>query len=265
MRVLNADCIPIHAGINDESYDLIFTDPPYGITDCRWDKLADWAWLDHCIRIAKPHAPVIITTQQPFTTDVINHARRFFRHEIIWDRVNISGFLNANRMPMRRHENILVFAKGSANYYRDNSTNGKPRRSHGGRVKSECYRQNGWECLAARTETRPPCLSSIIAYSSRSDRLRNPNFKHPTMKPIALCRLLLERYSKPGDSILDPFAGIASIGVACLQLNQLHPNLPPRSYLGIELDKENFAIATKRLHHYTTTPIQTTPPATPPQ
>jgi DNA modification methylase len=62
---------------------------------------------------------------------------------------------------------------------------------------------------------------------------------HPNQKPVALLEYLIEKLTKPGDTILDPFMGSGSTGVACVQTG--------RNFIGIEIDKGYFAIAKKRI------------------
>jgi len=63
---------------------------------------------------------------------------------------------------------------------------------------------------------------------------------HPTQKPLALMKWVLENYTQPNDTILDPFMGSGTTGVACVQTG--------RNFIGIEIDPTYFAIAEKRIH-----------------
>jgi site-specific DNA-methyltransferase (adenine-specific)/modification methylase len=70
--------------------------------------------------------------------------------------------------------------------------------------------------------------------------LRNGwNREHPTEKPIGLMKWCIEKVSNPGDTILDPFMGSGTTGVACMQLG--------RNFIGIEISPEYYAIAEKRI------------------
>lgn len=62
---------------------------------------------------------------------------------------------------------------------------------------------------------------------------------HPTQKPSELCQILIEQFSNPNEIILDPFMGSGSTGVACIKTG--------RRFIGFELDKQYFEIATKRI------------------
>jgi site-specific DNA-methyltransferase (adenine-specific) len=69
---------------------------------------------------------------------------------------------------------------------------------------------------------------------------RTGNKNHPTEKPVDLNEYLLSKFSDEGQTILDPFMGSGTTGVACKNLN--------RNFIGIELDKEYYEIAKKRIY-----------------
>ena len=62
---------------------------------------------------------------------------------------------------------------------------------------------------------------------------------HPTQKPIALMSLLIEKFTKPGQTVFDPYMGSGTTGVACMNLG--------RNFIGCEIDPGYFAIAEKRI------------------
>ena len=65
------------------------------------------------------------------------------------------------------------------------------------------------------------------------------NRLHPCQKPVSIFEPIIETYSKPGDLILDPFAGSASVAFAARRLD--------RHYLAIELDEGYYQVAQRRL------------------
>lgn len=69
------------------------------------------------------------------------------------------------------------------------------------------------------------------------ERLINP--KHPTQKPVSVLEHIIKIASNEHDTVLDPFMGVGSTGVACKNLN--------RNFIGIEINKEYFAAAQKRI------------------
>ena len=117
MELLNGDCLEVMKSIPDKSVDMVLCDLPYGTTACKWDNVIPfepmWEQYD---RITKKNAAILLFSAQPFTTDLICSNRKNFRYEIIWQKTQASGFLNANKMPLRAHENILVFYKNLPTY-----------------------------------------------------------------------------------------------------------------------------------------------------
>lgn len=104
--------------IPDKHFDLLVTDPPYNKTKNKWDVIIDlpsmWQQLQ---RVVKDDGAFIFTSSQPFTTDLINSNRDNFRYDLIWEKSIATGFLNANRMPLRGHEIILVFYRRMPVYH----------------------------------------------------------------------------------------------------------------------------------------------------
>lgn len=116
--IYNEDCFDImEQQFEDKSIDLILTDPPYGITNCKWDKKIDLERMFCAFnRIIKDHGVILVTATQPFATDVINANRKYFRYDWVWEKTMAVGFANCRRMPLRAHESILVFYKKLPTY-----------------------------------------------------------------------------------------------------------------------------------------------------
>lgn len=111
------DCLKLMHDLPEKSVDLILCDPPFGTTAIKWDKpLPFEAMWQHYERIIKDNGAIVLFSSQPFTTDLIISNRKLFRYEIIWKKTMGQGFLNANKMPLRFHENILVFYKKLPTY-----------------------------------------------------------------------------------------------------------------------------------------------------
>lgn len=117
MTILNGDCLELMKGIPDGSVDMILADPPYGTTQNKWDSVIplDQMW-EQFKRITKKNAAICIFSQMPFTAELVSSNRKMFRYEWIWQKPQATGFLNANRMPMKAHENICVFYRALPAY-----------------------------------------------------------------------------------------------------------------------------------------------------
>ena len=245
MELLNGDCLEVMKSIPDKSVDMVLCDLPYGTTACKWDNVIPfepmWEQYD---RITKKNAAILLFSAQPFTTDLICSNRKNFRYEIIWQKTQASGFLNANKMPLRAHENILVFYKNLPTY---NPIKTSVNRKDIGRAKKPHLarlQQYGKESMMSTiwVETGLRYPTDVIKFSSWNGSLFGKNVshvKHPTAKPVDLLEYLIKSYSNPGDTILDNCMGSGSTGVACVNTN--------RDFIGIELDDNYFSIAKDRI------------------
>ena len=113
------DCLELMKDIPDGSVDMILCDLPYGTTKCKWDSIipSDKLWEQY-ERLIKDNGAIVLTGSQPFTSKLIMSNLDLFRYEWIWDKVQPTGALQAKKMPMKLHENILVFYKKLPTYNR---------------------------------------------------------------------------------------------------------------------------------------------------
>ena len=200
--------------------DMILTDPPYGITDLEWDKEPNLQIMfDNYKAICAEPAAILSFGAQPFITDLIYAARKFFRHEIIWKKTMASGYLNAKKAPLRIHENIVCFSFGPLPYYpvkvKVQEATGRVRKnkarhgSHYGDFGPSTYIEDG---------TR--YITDVIEYSNWNGALFGNTenaVMHPTQKPVGLLCLLLQMYSQTGNAIFDGFGGSGSTLIAAEQ------------------------------------------------
>lgn len=211
---------------------MILTDPPFGTTSRNeWDNVLpmDTIWQE-IKRIRTDNAPTLLFSQLPFAADLIESNRKEYRYDWIYYKSLALGFLNANRMPMRAHEEVLVFYKRLPKY-NPQFTDGEP------------YFK-GW-CEPNTTDNYGTEKGHM---SSNPDGKRYPRdvlegFSqqrgyHPTQKPTDMLRYLIRTYTDEGDTVLDYTMGSGSTCVAALQEG--------RKCIGIELDKNYYDIAVKR-------------------
>lgn len=216
--------------------DAIICDPPYGTTACTWDKIIDFTEMWKRIeQIIKPNGVVILFSAQPFTAKLINSNHKFFRYEYIWEKNRVTNFLNAKKMPMRKHENILVFYKKLCTYNPQNLIKlEKPLNKNGGN-KSTVYRETKANSYKQEYTNYP---HSILKFDCVSN-----NFLHPTEKPVALLEFLIKTYTNEEETVLDFAAGSFSCAEACINTN--------RNFIGIELNETYFERGKKRLENKT--------------
>ena len=134
MDLYNDDCFNVFPKLKDKSIDLFVLDLPYGQTACKWDSCIDltkmWVQIK---RIMKPNAVILFYCTTKFGYKVIQSNEKWFRYDLIWKKSRKVGFLSANKMPLRQHENIYVFSDDN-NDDLDNSRN-KELRSYAEKVK----------------------------------------------------------------------------------------------------------------------------------
>lgn len=132
MDLYNDDCFNIFSNIEDKSIDLFVLDLPYAnkkfgnCTACKWDTPIDlkemWKEIK---RIMKPNATIVHFCNTKFGFALIESNPKWFRYDLIWKKSKKVGFLSANKMPLRQHENIYIF-KDNQGTYNPQKTEGKP-------------------------------------------------------------------------------------------------------------------------------------------
>jgi site-specific DNA-methyltransferase (adenine-specific) len=230
------DCLELMKDIPNESIDMILADLPYGTTQNKWDVIIplDKLWEQY-ERIIKENGMICLTSAEPFTSTLITSNKKMFKYDLIWDKKLSSGFLNAKRMPLRRHEQILCFYKKLPTYNPEMVTRGKVRKK-GITTETGKHTSNYGEFKNSVVENNEYYPTSIIEVSNanRKDKL------HPTEKPVALLEYLIKTYTNEGETVLDNTMGSGTTGVACVNTN--------RNFIGMELDDKYFEIAKARIN-----------------
>lgn len=226
------DCIIGMQSLPDKSIDLILCDLPYGTTVCKWDSIIPFEalWKEYN-RIIKDNAAIVLFGSEPFTSFLICSQIKLFRYDLIWDKQKGCDFLNANRKPLKSHENILVFYKKSPTYNKQYWYSTPYKKINGNKKHSSVY----GDCHNVDTESldgkRNPL--SILSFARDGTRV------HPTQKPVALLEYLIKTYTNEGDIVLDNAFGSGSTLVAAINTN--------RHYIGFETDEQYFDIACERV------------------
>lgn len=223
------DCLELMKDIPDGSVDLILTDPPYGTTACKWDSVINldlmWAQLK---RIIKPNGAVVMTAAQPFTSVLVTSNLQMYRYNLVWRKSIATGFLDAKRRPLRKHEDICVFSKKQT-VYNPQFTEGDPYSTNPKAPPTGIYGKH----------KRVPTKNNGQRYPLSVLDFKNERGLHPTQKPVSLLEYLIKTYTDEDETVLDFTMGSGSTGVACVNTG--------RSFIGMELDPDYFKIAQDRI------------------
>ena len=241
-KIYNEDCLEGMKRIPDGSVDMILCDLPYGTTLNKWDTIIPFGPLwEQYERIIKDNGAIVLTASQPFTTKLIGSNLDLFRYELIWDKTFGRQPQLANIQPMKRHENVLVFAKrgyGKITYNPQKEPLEKPYHSKG--ASNNSGSRNGHKLglkKVAKTYTHKT-PTTILKFKPPSNSIT----VHSTQKPVALFEYLIKTYTNEGETVLDNCMGSGTTAIACLNTN--------RNFIGFELDKEYFDVATKRIEEH---------------
>ncbi|MGM1358806.1 DNA-methyltransferase [Bacillus cereus group sp. BceL297] len=238
-QVFNMDCLEGMKMIPDKSVDMILCDLPYGTTACKWDSIIpfDLLWQQY-ERIIKDNGAILLTASQPFTTKLIASNMKLFRYEWIWKKGNhVTGFPNANRMPLKNHENVLVFYKKLPKYYpQDLILLDKPIRKKEIRNMKVFGKRNNESLNNVYVKKYTNYPKSVIDFP------RDSKTFHPTQKPVALFEYLIKTYTKEGETVLDNCMGSFTTAIACINTK--------RNYIGFEMDEEYWNLGNERVNKH---------------
>ena len=256
VKLYNGDCLDVMKDIPDKSVDMVLCDLPYGVLNksnrsAKWDNVIPFEplWKQY-ERIIKDNGAILLFCQGMFTAKLMASNEKLWRYNLVWDKCGVTGFLNANRMPLRCHEDIAVFYK-SLPIYNPQMEEGMPNHPRGSGVGKDKKTNS---CYGKHKETE---IDYGVENGIDKNASVNPNEKfprsiirikkeheakvyHPTQKSVDLLEYLIRTYSNEGDTVLDNTMGSGSTGVACVNTN--------RNFIGIELDENYFKIAEQRIN-----------------
>lgn len=238
-EIYNEDCLEGMKRIPDGSVDFICTDLPYGITAAPFDKQIPFEPMwEQFKRVTKHNAAIALFSQMPFGAELIMSNRKMFRYKWCWLKNCGTGFLNAKKMPLKAHEDVLIFYQQLPTY--------NPQKFFGKPWKRDC--------LTGSKNYQMFRNGSLEQHGESADGSRFPldtiKFKtpyaggkgdksHPTQKPTDLLEYLIKTYSNEGETVLDATMGSGSTGVAAINTG--------RNFIGFELEQNFFDIARKRI------------------
>lgn len=230
-ELYRGDCLDVMKDIPDCSVDMVLTDPPYGTTACKWDSIIPlepmWEQLK---RIIKPNGAIVMTASQPFTTTLIGSNMKMFKYCWVWDKKKGGNIQSLKWQPYKVHEDVVVFCDGAVKYYPIKT----PQKERTGKTYSS-GEANGIKNYGDVRTYRDKHPKSILEVSNANQKGKT----HPTQKPVALMEYLIKTYTNDGETVLDFTMGSGTTGVACGNTG--------RKFIGIELDRDYYHIARKRI------------------
>ena len=272
------DCLEIMKKIPDKSVDMVLCDLPFGITKNSWDleipledyvvvgekklnkndyymlnslngmtkKEIDLLWKinkidglwSHYDRIVKDNGAILLFGQDKFTAKLVMSNMKYHRYNLVWDKVLKSGFLNANKMPLKQHEDICVLYKKSPIYNPQKFEGEKPCNSSGTRLASE-YKNNNYGAFENIDNTKKHGKMKYPTTVLKFEKPHSSVSVHPTQKSTQLLEWLIKTYTDEGMTIMDNTMGSGSCGVASMNTN--------RKFIGIEIQNDYFDIAKERI------------------
>lgn len=235
IKIEQGDCLQLMKKIVDKSIDMILCDLPYGTTVCKWDSIIPLRELwEEYKRIIKVNGAIVLFASEPFTSQLIESQIKLFKYDLVWDKQKGCDFLNANRKPMKSHENILIFYNKLPTYNKQYWYSKPYKRNNKCNLFENTVYGNVRDVKTESKDGRRNPLS-ILSFPRDSKRI------HPTQKPVALLEYLIKTYTNEGETVLDNCMGSGSTGVACINTN--------RNFIGFELDEKYFEIAKKRIEN----------------
>lgn len=243
IRLIHGDCLKVLPTLADNSIDAIICDLPYGCLNkgnkhAAWDKELplDALW-EQWTRIVKPNGAIVLFGQGLFSAKLIMSEPKMYRYSLVWDKGRTTGFLNANRAPLRQHEDILVFYRQQPTYNPQKRIVEPHLRTHSRSAKSAPNSNSCYGNLKQSAQDGTSCEkfpTSILQFQKK-----HKDWHHPTEKDVSLLEYLIHTYTNEGDCVLDATMGSGSTMVACANTN--------RKGVGIELMEEYYNIAVNRV------------------
>ncbi len=227
-------------GIPDKSIDMILCDLPYGTTACKWDQAIPFEplWAQYK-RLIKDRGAIVLTASQPFTSALVMSNPGMFKYSWIWKKSQGTNFINVRNAPMKYHEDVLVFSKGTIANCSPTRMLYFPQNIKPSTRKRKNYDQTG-TTLGNRPSRTGEFVQKYEGYPISILEFPNDGDKtHPTAKPVALFEYLIKTYTNEGDLVLDNCIGSGTSAVAALNTG--------RHFIGIEKEPEYVEIARKRI------------------
>jgi site-specific DNA-methyltransferase (adenine-specific) len=207
--------------LENDSIDLIYTNPPFATTQKEWDKPLNWEELFiEMDRVLKPNGVILLHTAIPFTYDLIRIRKP--KYNYVWIKNNPTNFLNAKKQPLRQVEEILVYYKGKNTYnpqmIGDDDMSVKRNKNY---TTTNYYGEH--KQIDSNHIGRYP--TTFLGIFKRIQQKKSPKSIHDDI----MIRMI-KTYSNENDTILDMTCCDKNLGDISTKLN--------RKYIGIDISDE---------------------------
>jgi len=225
--LLQDNCLHTFPHIPDSSINLILCDLPYGTTKNSWDSPLPLSELfGHYWRVLRPNGTILLMSQGLFTATLMLQNARFFKYKLTWVKSKATGFLNAKKQPLRKHEDICVFYRKQPVYH-PQMTDGE---AYDKGIRKNQQSGSYGSFSPSRISSSGNRYPTDVLYFKTAEA--EGEIYHPTQKPLTLARYLIRTYSNPGDIVLDNAFGSGTIPLAAI--------MEHRYALGIEKNEQMF-------------------------
>lgn len=238
IQLFHGDCLDIMRKIPPKSIDMILCDLPYGVTQNVWDNIIPFEDLWKCYNhIIKDNGAICLFAQSPFDKILASSNINFFKYEWIIEKSKATGFLNAKKMPMKCHENLLVFYKKLPVFNPQMTDGHAPAHSYTKHTgDGSNYGSTKIGISGGGQTTRYPRDVLRFKWDTQKSKL------HPTQKPVSMLEYFIKTYSNKGDVVLDNCMGSGSAGIACINTD--------RKFIGIEIMEDYYNLAENRIREF---------------
>jgi len=235
-EIIHGDCLEVMRQFPDKSIDMILCDLPYGITACKWDTVIPLEPLwEQYERIIKDNGAIILTADEPFSSQLVNSNIKKFRYKWIWEKSYTTGFMNANKMPLKNIEDVLVFYKKLPTYNPQGVVRVNKKQNRRKDKETTIYNDMGLK--------EGEYIQRFINYPKQIIKTNKKEYGlHPTQKPVALFEYLIKTYTNEGEIVLDNCIGSGTTAIACINTG--------RNFIGIEIEEKYVQIARERIEKH---------------
>lgn len=213
-KAYNRDFLEGAKEIKDKSIDLIFCDLPFGETQNSWDKIIPFDELWEVIkRVKKDNAAVCLFAKGKFLGQLMCSNLDNYKYKIVCKKRQPKGHLNAKKMPMKAHEDVLVFYEKLPVYNPQKTEGHTPVHNYTKhQTDGSNYGKTKVGISGGGSTERYPL--DVLEFPWDTYPL------HPTQKPIELCEWFINTYTNEGATVLDLTTGYGSIPLAAIKNNR---------------------------------------------